>query len=143
MQQLKAKFFLAIIAITWGSLIILMLPLLLVAFIYDKQREGIKWLYSILLAQDHLTNAIMGGHFLTTISSLLGHLRESGSATGEVAADVVDWLFERAIGQTNHCTVAMEKSDVYQFSARRAIAGSACYYISLYFVINAIINTYF
>jgi hypothetical protein len=143
MQQLKAKFFLALIAITWGSLIILMLPLLLVAFIYDKQREGIKWLYSILLAQDHLVNAIMGGHFLTTISSMLGHLRLEGSSTGKVAADVVDWLFERAIGQNNHCTVAMEDSDVYQFSARRAIAGSACYYISLYFVINAIINTYF
>lgn len=143
MQSIKAKFFLALIAINWGSLILLMLPLLLVSFIYDKRRDGIQWMYSLLLAQDHLVNAIMGGHFLTTISSMLGHLKYTGSATGKIAANFVDWGFKIAINQTNHCTVAMEQSDIYQFSARRAIFGSALYYVSLYFVINAIIQVYF
>ena len=143
MHTIKAKIFLMLIALNWGSLILLMLPLLLIALVYDKMREGIQWVYSLLLAQDHLTNAIMGGHFLTTISSLLGHLRQQGSSTGKVAADFVDKLFELAIGQNNHCTLAMEESDIYQFSASRAILGSICYYVSLYFVVNAIISVYF
>ena len=143
MTQIKAMFFLALVFFNWASLIIIMLPLMVVAKVVDKILPNVKWLYSILLAQDHLVHAIMGGHFLTTISSMLGHLRMSGSATGKLCADFVDWGFRLAIGQNNHCTVAMEVSDVYQFSARRAIVGSALYYVSLYFVINAIIQAYF
>lgn len=134
MHFIKSRFFLLLIGLNWGSFIILMLPLLLIAYLYDKKRSGINWLYSILLAQDHLTNAVMGGHFLTTISSMLGYLREQGSRTGTLAANFVDWGFQLAIGQLNHCTESMEEADVYQFSARRAIAGSAFYYASFYLI---------
>ena len=143
MTQIKAMFFLALVFFNWASLIIIMLPLMVVAKVVDKILPNVKWLYSILLAQDHLVHAIMGGHFKTTISGMLGYLKLARSRTGTVAAKVVDLLFYIALGQTNHCVGAMEIEDIHLFSARRAIGGSICYYASIYFVVNAIISVYF
>lgn len=135
MNNFKAKFFLLLVGLNWGSLIIIMLPFLILCYFYDRVREGIQWLYSTLLAQDHVANVIMGGHYLTTISSMLGHLRATGSATGTIAANIVDWGFNVATGEVNHCTNAMQDDDVYKFSARRAIAGTVVYQYSLCLII--------
>ncbi len=128
LSRLKAKFFLALIFINWGSMIIVALPLMVVSFIVDKVIKSL-WLYSLLLAQDHYTHTIMGGHFLTTISAILGHMRLSGSLTGAMMADVVDYLFELATGETNHCVNAIEKDDILIFNPKRAIAGTLLYWL--------------
>tara|TARA_R110000851_G_scaffold183012_1_gene332113 strand:- start:1066 stop:1485 length:420 start_codon:yes stop_codon:yes gene_type:complete len=138
LTNIKAKIFLLLIGAVWGSLILIMLPLLIVVFLYDKVRQDIDWLRSMLLAQDHLTNAILGGHYLTTISSLLGHLRELGSATGTAVANVVDWGFYVTISQENHCTVSMEKTDVYDWSSSRALLGASVYFGGIYLLVRTL-----
>jgi len=142
MSGLKAKFFLILIGLNWGSLILLSLPLMLVAYCLDRIM-GLKWLYSILLAQDHYTHVMMGGHFLTTISAMLGHLKTIGSQSGTLVSKVVDWGFERTTGQLNHCTASMEEGDDFLFSARRAIVGTLLTQSTHAFIIYAIYNTYF
>jgi hypothetical protein len=142
MTRLKAKLFLTLIAINWGSLILIATPLMLVAYCLDRIMK-LKWLYSILLAQDHYTHTIMGGHFLTTISAMLGHLKTVGSQSGTLVAEVVDWGFERATGQIDHCTSSMEAEDDFIFSARRAIAGTLLIQVMHAFIIYALYNTYF
>lgn len=142
MNELKAKFFLILIGSNWGSLILLSLPLMLVAYCLDRIM-GLRWLYSILLAQDHYTHVMMGGHFLTTISAMLGHLKTTGSQSGTLVANVVDWGFKRAVGQLNHCIASMEEGDDFTFSARRAIAGTLLTQTTHAFIIYAIYNTYF
>ena len=133
MYWLKSKVFLFLITLNWGSLILLMLPFMLISLAYDKLiNSNIKWLYSAFLAQDHLVSVIMGGHYLTTISSELGNQRRKGSKAGTQAANFVDWLFKMAIGELRHCDNAMQKDDIYQFSARRAIAGTVVYWLSLF-----------
>lgn len=135
MNYIKAKFFLTLIAISWGSLIIIMLPLMIVAYIVDRFLPRTRWLYSILLAQDHMVHAIMGGHFETTISSMLGQLERANSKTGTICANVVDKLFNIASGQTEHCKKSIQEGDKALFSARRAIAGSIIFYIGIYFLL--------
>lgn len=134
--NIKAKIFLILIGMIWGSLILIMLPLLIAALFYDKFRPGISWLYSLLLSQDHMTNAIMGGHYLTTISSMLGYLKEQGSKTGTAVAAVVDWLFYVTIGQENHCTISMQQTDLYAWSTTRALFGSLVYFSGLYTIVR-------
>jgi hypothetical protein len=136
--KIKAKVFLILIGAIWGSFIIIMLPLLIIAFVYDKFRPNINWLYSLLIAQDHITNAILDGHYLTTISSLLGHLRLQGSKTGAAVANVVDWGFYVTIGQENHCTVSMELTDVYAWSTTKALLGALVYFSGLYTIVRII-----
>lgn len=134
MHWLKAKLSLLLIGAIWGSLIIIMLPLLVIAFIYDKliKTHSINgWLYSLLIAQDHLTNAILGGHYLTTISALLGHLQLSGSRTGDLVARFVDKGFNIATGEVNHCINAMQSDDVYNWSSSRALLGALTYVAGL------------
>jgi hypothetical protein len=138
MINIKAKVFLLLIGAIWGSLILIMLPILVLSFLYDKRRPDINWLYSLLLSQDHITNAILGGHYLTTISSLLGHLRLQGSKTGTAVANVVDWGFYVTIGQENHCTVSMELTDVYAWSTTRALLGALVYFSGLYTIVRMI-----
>lgn len=134
MNWLKAKIALLIIAIVWGSLIIPAIPLMTTALIYDKKRLRIEWLYSLFLAQDYLVSAILGNHHNTTISALLGQLKTEQSKTGTLVANVVDWLFWIARKERNHCVNAMRDTDVYYFSARRALAGFTLY-ISGYVVV--------
>lgn len=125
MGKFKAAFFLMIIAIVWGYLIHLMWEFMLLALLYDKLiNNKINWFYSTFLAQDHLVSVIIGEHYLTTVSSLLGYLRSLKNAGGTYAANVVDWLFKVFRNEDNHCDNAMQKDDIYHFSARRAIAGS-------------------
>ena len=138
MINIKAKVFLLLIGAIWGSLILIMLPILVVSFLYDKRRPNIRWLYSLLLSQDHITNAILGGHFLTTVSSILGHLRLQGSKTGTAVANGVDWGFYVTIGQENHCTVSMELTDVYAWSTTRALLGALVYFSGLYTIVRLI-----
>jgi hypothetical protein len=132
MDRLRSYIFVALIGVNWGTLILMSIPLLCVAYITDQFLVKIRWQYSILIAQDHYVHAIMGGHHLTTISSMLGHLQLNGSTTGDIAAKFVNWLFKTAINQDDHCLVSMEESDIFTFSARRAILGSLIYYSSVY-----------
>ena len=132
MIRLKANFFLFQIALNWGSLIVIMSLLMLVAAIYDrKTTPKVLWLKSIALAQDLMSNSIMGGSHRTYISSLLGYLKLTGSRGGTYAANVVDWFWLKIFKEENHCIGAMKTGDVYDFSARRAIAGTLVYWLSL------------
>ena len=135
MNRLKANFFLFQIALNWGSLIAIMSLLMIVAAIYDrKTTPKVLWLKSIALAQDLVTNAIMGGSHRTYISSLLGYLKYEKSRGGTYAANTVDWFWLKIFKEENHCIEAMKPDDVYDFSARRAIAGTVVYWLSLYLI---------
>ena len=131
MKWLKAKVFLLLVSIVWLSLIVAMLPLMVLAVIFDRA-----WLYSLFLAQDHLVNVVLGGHYLTTISSQLGKLRQSGSRTGTVAADFVDWLFYIARKEIRHCDNAMQASDIYTFKPWIALTSSSIYILTVYYILS-------
>ncbi len=143
MNWLKAKIGLLIISIVWLSLIVVCLPVMLVALIYDKKRADIDWLYSLFLAQDFLVSAILGNHHNTTISALLGHMKTKGSKTGTLMAKVVDLLFKIARNEDEHCVNAMKPTDVYYFSARRAIAGFVLYVLGMVLVYLAVVGIIF
>ena len=132
--MLSAKVFLSLITVTWASLIIVMLPLMLIAVIFDR-----RWLYSLFLAQDHLVNVILGGHYLTTVSSQLGKLRKDGSRTGKLAADFVDWLFYIARKEIMHCDNAMQKDDIYTFKPWVALTSATIYIGTIYYIIGYLI----
>ena len=130
MAYLKAKVFLLLVAILWLSLIIAMLPLMVIAVIFDRD-----WLYSLFLSQDHLVNVVLGGHYLTTISSQLGKLRQDGSRTGTVAADFVDWLFYIARKEIRHCDNAMQPDDIYTFKPWVSLFSSSIYIATVWALI--------
>jgi len=135
MIRIKANFFLFQIALNWLSLIFIMSLLMLVAAIYDrKTTPKVSWLKSLALAQDLTVNSIMGGSHRTYISSLLGYLKLTDSRGGTYAANVVDWFWLKIFKEENHCIGAMKAGDVYDFSARRAIAGTVVYWLSLYLI---------
>jgi large-conductance mechanosensitive channel len=142
-DRIKMKFFLALVILNWGSLILMALPLLIVAYVVDRFVKGLDWVYSILLGQDHYAHTMMGGHYLTTISSMLGHLKQIGSATGTLSADFVDKCFNKLTGEINHCTNAMQKEDDFRFSPVRAIVGTFLIQSVNYFVVVGIYTTYF
>jgi hypothetical protein len=132
MIRLKANFFLFQIALNWLSLIAIMSLLMIVSALYDrKTTPKVSWSKSIALAQDLMVNAIMGGSHRTYISSLLRYLKLTGSRGGTHAANFVDWLWLKIYKEENHCVEAMKPDDVYDFSARRAIAGTLVYWLSL------------
>lgn len=133
MGWFKAKFFLLLIAIVWGSLIIMFLPILIMTKIYDwAVQHKVKWFIGGILVGDFVTNWVLGGDHKTYISSVLGHMKKTGSRGGTVAAAVVDWLFYIGKGEINHCVNAMKPTDVYNFSARRAILGFFVYCFNLF-----------
>ena len=135
MHKAKARFFLAQVALNWSSLIVIMSLLMLVAAIYDrKTTPKVLWLKSIALAQDLMVNAIMGGSHRTYISSLLGYLKYEKSRGGTYAANTVDWFWLKIFKEENHCIGAMKPDDVYDFSARRAIAGTVVFWLNLYLI---------
>lgn len=142
MDWLKAKLALIIIGVVWGSLIIICSPLMTTAFVYDKRRENIEWLYSIFLGQDYLVSAILGNSHQTTISALLGNMMARGSVSGTMVAKFVDLLFYIARGEKNHCLNAIRETDVYYFSARRALLGFSCYCVGIGFVFYAVVLTF-
>lgn len=125
MERLKVKFALLVIFIMWVYLIVLDLPYMIHAYLYDKSsstehKEG--KLHSILLGQDLYVNTQLGGYFRTTISSELGH-QSKRSRSGRLAASVVDWLFELAGDGPNHCVNAIEDEDKHWFDAGFAFKG--------------------
>ena len=135
MHRIKSRFFLSLIAINWSSLIAIMSLLMIVAAIYDrKTTPKVSWLKSIALAQDLMSNAIMGGSHRTYISSLLGYLKLTGSRGGTYAANIVDWFWLKIFKQADHCVGAMKPTDIYDFSARRAIAGTVMFWFNLYLI---------
>jgi len=135
MSKFKARFFLIITAINWGAFILLSLPFMLFALIYDLvTTPRNSWLKCVVLLQDLAANVVQGGHHKTYISSLLGYLKLTGSRGGTYAANVVDWIWLKIFKEENHCIGAMKAGDVYDFSARRAIAGTVVYWLSLYLI---------
>mgnify|MGYP000910214096 CR=1 FL=1 len=135
-SSLKAKFFLFLIAINWASLIILFFPFIVFTYLYDKKTTPkVSWLNALFLVHDYFTNVILGGHSMTYVSSVLGYM-QSRSRTGHYAATVVNWLFYFAKNEVNHCENSMKPTDVYDFSARRAIGGTAAYWLSLFITYN-------
>lgn len=117
-----------VIALVWGSFIVIQWPLMIFAYYVDRHFANPKdtWLYSILIGQDCLVNAILSGHFKTTISSTLGEMKVY-SDTAYIVSGFVDYLFLKLFGQRDHCTQAMESEDKYTFTARRALVGFSLY----------------
>lgn len=133
MHWLKAKIALIAVGLTWGSLILIMLPLMIASSIVERKTlRPLKeqWLYSILIAQDQLVNCVFGGYFRTTVSSECGQLKLSGSRTGAEIADFIDWMFS-FVGQTNHCIKSIEPEDRHHVTPQRAVIGFIVYWSSL------------
>ena len=142
LDWIKAKIFILLIGLNWGSFITMASPIMFVAYCMDRWERD-KWFYSILLAQDHYTNVVMGGHFLTTVSAMLGHLRKSGSGTGTLLAGFVDWSFRTTTGQLNHCTVSMEEGDIFEFNVGRALIGTFIFQAVNLWVVYSVYSYYF
>lgn len=136
MHRLKAKFALTLITLVWGSLILKDLLRMVFCFVYDKFNPKHQLIRNTLLTQDYYTMVILGGHHLTYISGMLGFFKLDGSRTGTICADFVDWLFLKFTGEPNHCISAMNNDDIYEFSAKRALAGVTLYFASLYLIIH-------
>ena len=131
---LQAKISLIAVGLVWGSLIVVMSPLMVVAHSYDKKLNNQlkdRWLYSILIAQDILVNCILGGYFRTTISSEVGNLEKKGNETGIQIAKFINKGFEKFTGQINHCQVSIEAEDKHYVTAPKAITGFTLYTISI------------
>lgn len=128
----KAKFFLVAVAITWGSLILQLLPLqavVMVICLVTGSQAWKRWNYSIWMVQDQFVNVVLSGHHVTTVSSSIGNMSYT-SATAEQMRKVVDFLFRAFAGQKNHCRNAIEVEDVHRYSAMRAFVGLVGYVIS-------------
>ena len=144
MSWVKAIFILLMIGTIWLALIILLSALHLVVWLSDKFFSS-RWSLSLFLAEDHLVNACMGGHFKTTISAEVGKMQTMGSSTGTNVARVINKIFYLATKdrvQKDHCRVSMELNDIYVFSPRRAIAGTITFQLAAVAVFNALIQTY-
>lgn len=119
----------------WGVLIVLLLPLHLVAVILDKARGFTDfrdtWNYSVLIAEDVLTNTVFGNYFRTTVSSEVGNLARSGSDTGDKMRDVIDYGFKKGVGQDNHCEASIEPNDKHNLEVKRAIVGFISFVVCL------------
>lgn len=144
LKWLKASVFLVMMGMNWLALILVLLPLHLVsrmAIYFTK----VKWSHSLFLAEDHLVNAIMGGHFMTTLSAEIGNMQTNGSDTAQNVAKVVNRLFYWGTGdekQKDHCRLAMQADDIYVFSSRRAIVGTVLFQTMMFTLFNALIRTY-
>lgn len=144
MHWLKAIFILIMIGVNWASLILLFLPLHIIATT-SGFFLSIRWSYSLFIAEDHLVNVIMGGHFLTTVSAEIGNMQTNGSRTGKNVAKVVNWLFYKFTGdpkQKDHCRISIEPNDIFVFSPRRSILGTLLFQGVVVAIINAILQTY-
>ena len=122
-EWLKAKLALTIITVLWTTLIFRNLFSLLYSYKQDKKqgtqlKRGL--LYSKVLGQDLYVNTQIGGYFKTTISSELGNQQKT-SKSGKVAAKIVDWLFELAGDEPNHCSRSIEAEDEHWFDAKQAL----------------------
>ena len=126
MHWLKSKVILFFIAVIWGSFIVLCLPLLILSRFFDD------WTRDILMGQDYLVNAILGGDHETTVSSEIGNQAKNGSRTAQHVETVVNLLFKLAINQDNHCFVSIKKDDRHDYSAFRLLTGSLTYILTLY-----------
>jgi hypothetical protein len=141
---IKAVFILAMIFVNWAALVIWLSGLHVAAFI-NQLNTGMRSSYWLFLAEDHMVNVIMSGHFLTTVSSEIGNLHRNGSRSGAKVASVVNYLFWKSTGdeiQKNHCINAIEATDKHVFKARRAILGTALFQATNVFILYGIINTY-
>lgn len=131
----KAKLALLCIGFIWGTFIVCFLPTHITAILTDRARAiqdyRLKWHYSILIAEDILTNTALGNYFRTTISSEVGNLARNGSETGHRVRLVIDKGFEVGVGQENHCEASIEKEDKHLLSPRRAIVGFCSFVVSV------------
>lgn len=139
MHKLKAAFFIFLVVVNWGSMIIVTSPFLLITWLYDLiTTPRHSWFLSSMLGQDLIQNVILGGHHRTYISSILGYLQSNNSRGGTYMALFVNWFWVLLFKEENHCIKAMRKDDVYDFSARRAILGTATYFLSIYLIYTGI-----
>lgn len=140
-HTVKARSFIILIGLVWGSIMSVCIIPMIVAKVYDKiTKPQYSWLRSIFIAQDYLVNALCSGHHDTTISSQLGKLKLMGSTTGAVASDFVDWLFFVADGQENHCFNAMEGNDIYLFKPPVALLGISCFILNIYVLFKLLLT---
>jgi hypothetical protein len=142
---LKAVLILAMIFVNWAALIVLF-ALLHIFAIINQSITGVRSSYWLFIAEDHLVNAIMSGHFETTISSEIGFMHKNGSRTGAKVASVVNWIFwttTKDPKQKNHCIISIQPADIFAFSAIRAIIGTILFQFTNSLIAYAIFNTYF
>ena len=130
MASLKAVMFLLIIVIIWLSLLLVRVPLLLLAFAFDKydnvaRKDG--WLAGLFYTTDVDVNKILGGYRRTTISAEIGNLQLKGSSGGMFAASVVNKCWYKLFKEENHCVSVMLEDDKYLFSPFKALCGASVY----------------
>lgn len=145
MAWFKAIFILMMMGMNWLALILLFLPIHVIATTSGFFLP-IRWSYSLFIAEDHLVNVIMGGHFLTTLSAEIGNMQNNGSETGERVAKVVNalfYLFTKEERQKDHCRISIEKGDVFVFSSRRAVLGTVFFQGVFVTIAYAVVQTYF
>lgn len=134
-ERIKAKIFLLLVAVIWGSMIWacwkIQVPLLLASFV-TKSASLREWNYSLWMVQDQATCFLLSGHHETTVSSAIGELSKT-SDTAEHMRRVVDWLFLAFAGQRDHCRRAIEEHDTHRFNIKYAAIGVTSY---LYLFIN-------
>jgi len=134
-KKLSAAFFIFLIIITWATLIGLFWVYMLFNWLYDlKTTPEYSWLKGTALSQDLVVNRILGGDHKTYVSSVLGNMKTNKSRGGTYAANFVDWWWKLVFKQANHCIGAMKPTDIYDFSARRAIAGVVMFWLNLYLI---------
>ena len=142
MAAVKAYLALLVIPIVWGSMILRQLPLLIVAYLYDRKHKPLPKqgrLYNVLLGQDIYVNTILGGFFRTTVSSELGEQQKT-RRSGDIAAGVVDWLFILAGDAPGHCANAIEKEDKHLFDPKVAAWSFAAWLIGGTFKVITLIT---
>ncbi len=137
MTWLKARAALICLGSIWGALMLLFSLFHIAAYFHDRHynldfRDG--WQYSLLLIEDILTNVFIGGYFRTTLSSELGNLQLEGSEVGTEAALMVNWGFNKATGEEDHCINAIEPNDKHWFKPWKAIVGVCIFHSTIGFI---------
>lgn len=112
MHFIKAKLLLLSVALVWGALIVLMLPLIIPVTVLAIPLKSLRrYRYGLWISTDQLVNAIHNGNPDITVSSKVGYMAEQGSKTAAAMAAVIDLLFKVAVGQENHCQASIERDE--------------------------------
>lgn len=120
--SLKAKLFLLLVAVVWGSLIYSIWKFQLVVTLlgllpYERLKELSK---NIWTAQDNMVNVIVtfivfgrAGNPDVTVSSKVGVLQKLENETADKMAKFINKGFEVANGQKDHCRESIEHDEVH------------------------------
>jgi hypothetical protein len=111
---IKAKLLLISILLVWLTLLFLTLRgwYQLLVTLFSLVRKNVQpYALNLWIAQDQDVNTLFGGNPDITISSRVGFMAKQGSKTARAMEVVINWLFEKAIGQSDHCRKNIEHDE--------------------------------